>query len=154
MLMADPVAVLGRIYRALKSGGRLSALVFGPADANLLQWLPTRIAREAAGLPPLAPGEPGMFALGEPGHRERAFQAAGFVNVSARAVATSRRFASAADAVRSLHDMLPSVHAILRPLSEPARERAWTEIEAALRPLEGPDGLVASGALLLGVGTK
>src|SRR3954452_6078288 len=67
MLMADPVAVLRRIFRVLKPGGKLSVLVFGPADANPLQWLPTRIAREAAGLPPLRPREPGMFALGEAG---------------------------------------------------------------------------------------
>jgi len=154
MLMVDPVAVLARIHRALKTGGRLSVLVFGPADANPLQWLATRISREAAGLPPLRPREPGMFALGEPGCLECAFQTAGFVDVSAQAVGTSRRFGSAADAVRSLRDMLPSVHAILRAVDESARDRAWAEIEAALQPLEGPDGLVVPGELLLGVGTK
>lgn len=46
--------------------------------------------------------------------------------------------------------MLPSAHAILRAVEESARDRAWAEIEAALQPLEGPDGLVAPCELLLG----
>ena len=153
MLMADPVTVLRRIRHALKAGGRLSTLVFGAAEANSLQWLPTRIAREAAGLPPPAVGEPGMFSLGADGHLAEAFEAAGFVHVSVQAVATSRRFESAAAASRSLRDMLPSVHAILRRVDEDERQRAWIEIEGALRALEGPGGLLAPGEMLLGTGT-
>lgn len=152
MLMADPVAALVGVHRALKTGGKLAALVFGPADRNPLQALPTSIARRAAGLPPLAPGEPGMFALGEPGTLEAAFQAAGFRDVDVRTIATSRRFRSAADAVRSLRDALPSVHAVLARVDGAGREQAWTEIERALTRFEGPDGLVAPGESLIGVG--
>ena len=154
MLMADPVAVLGRIRRALKPGGRLvGAGVRARPRQNPLQWLPTRIAREA--WPdcrrPLR-GEPGMFALGEPGRLEAAFEAAGFVDVvGRRRYATSARFGSAADAVRSLRDVLPSVHALLRGSTRHERERAWVEIEAsAPSSSKGRMGPLAPGEMLLG----
>ena len=150
MLMAEPVAALVGIHRALKPDGKLAALVFGRAQQNPLQWLPTVIARRAAGLPPPAPGEPGMFALSEPGALEAAFHAAGFRDVAVRTMATTRRFSSAAEAVRSLRDTLPSVHAVLHHVAEPERERAWVEIERALGELEGPDGLAEPGEHLVG----
>jgi hypothetical protein len=42
----------------------------------------------------------------------------------------------------------------LRRVAEHEREKVWAEIEHALRDYEGPDGLVAPGELLIGVGTK
>ena len=154
MLMADPIAALVGIRRALRPGGKLAALVFGPADRNPLQALPTMIARRAAHMPPPAPGEPGMFALGAPGTLEATFRAAGFRDVEIRMMASIRRLPSAADAVRALRDILPSVHAILSRVDERARERAWEEIERALGQFEGSDGLVAPAELLIGVGTR
>lgn len=154
MLMTDPIAALVGIRAALKPGGTLAALVFGPAARNPLQALPTLIARRAAGVPPPGPGEPGMFALGEPGTLEAAFRAAGFRDVAVRTIATTRRFPSAAQAVQSLRDSLPSIHAVLARVDDAGREQAWTEIERALARFDGTDGFVAPGELLIGVGTK
>ncbi len=152
MLMPDPVAALVAIRRVLQPRGKLAALVFGRAAQNPLQALPTLIARRAVGLPPPAPGEPGMFALGELGMLEAAFRAASFREVAVRTTATTRRFPSVADAMRSLRDSLPSVHAILARLDDDARKRVWTEIERALEQFEGLDGLVTPGESLIGVG--
>ena len=71
-----------------------------------------------------------------------------------RASPAQPTFPFAQDAVRSLRDTLPSVHADLRRVGEHEREKVWAEIEHALRDYEGPDGLVAPGELLIGVGTK
>ena len=152
MLMTDPVAALVGIRRALKPGGKLAALVFGSPANNPLQWLPTVISRRIAGVPLPGPGEPGLFALSEPGALDAVFHAGGFQDVAVRTRATTRRFPSAAEAVRSLRDTLPSVHAVLRRVPEPERDRAWVEIEQALGDFEAPDGLAAPGEFLIGVG--
>jgi SAM-dependent methyltransferase len=153
MLMSDPVAALVGIRRALKAGGRLAALVFGRAEQNPLQWLPTLIARGVVGTDPPAPGEPGMFALSGHGSLEAAFQAAGFWDVVIEAIPSERRFGSAAEAVRTLRDALPSVHALLTRIDEAQRKQVWTEIERALEQFEGPDGSAAPSEMLIGHGT-
>jgi hypothetical protein len=43
---------------------------------------------------------------------------------------------------------------LMNRLNEPERERAWGEIAEQLRRFEGPNGLVVSGEVLVGVGTK
>jgi SAM-dependent methyltransferase len=154
MLMADPMAALAGIRRALKPGRRLAALVFCRAEQNPLQWLPTVIARRAMGMVPPTSGEPGMFALSEPGALEVVFRAGGFRDVEVRAIATPRQFPSVDDAVASLHNALPSVHALLARVDDAARARVWDEIERSLREFEGPEGFVAPTEMLIGVGTK
>lgn len=153
MLMRDPVAALRCIHRAVRPAAKLSALVFGPAERNPLQWLPTRIARKAAGLPPFPEGEPGMFALGADGVLEGALQAAGFHDLAVHRIQTRRQFASAGAAVASLRDALPSVHATLANLDPTAQHGVWAEIERALTELADADGLTVSGEMLIGVGT-
>ena len=154
MLMAVPQQALAGIRRALKPGGKLAAIVFSTPETNPLQALPVLIARRHLGLPPPAPGEPGMFALGGEGVLEDAFRGAGFRDVVVHPFTITRRAASTAEAVTRLKDSLLIVRELLAPLGESERAAVWGEIEAELGRFEGPDGFVVRGEALLGVGTK
>jgi hypothetical protein len=95
-----------------------------------------------------------MFALSEPGALESVIGAGGFKDVKVRAIAATRRFASTTDAVASLQNGLPSVHALLARIDEGTRERVWDEIERSFREFERSEGFVAPTEMLIGVGTK
>lgn len=63
-------AALRGIRRALRPGGRLSAIVYSTADRNGFFAVPVGIIRRRAQLPPPADGQPGPFSLGGPGVAE------------------------------------------------------------------------------------
>jgi hypothetical protein len=48
----------------------------------------------------------------------------------------------------------PPVRALTAELDDMARERAWAEIEQALKPFDRPDGFEAPGQMLVAAGTK
>ena len=47
-----------------------------------------------------------------------------------------------------------AIHAILAPLNADEQRRAWDAVEEELRPLEGPDGFVSPGEVLVGAGVN
>ena len=69
----DRQAALAGMRRALKSGGRVAAIVYSTADRNGFFSIPVGIIRRRANLPPPLPGQPGPFSLGAPGVLEDAF---------------------------------------------------------------------------------
>ena len=62
----DQQAALADMRRALRPGGRLSAVVYSTADRNGFFSVPVGIIRRRAQLPPPLPGQPGPFSLGSP----------------------------------------------------------------------------------------
>jgi SAM-dependent methyltransferase len=84
MLLADPVAGLAAIRRAMRPGGRLAATAFREGAAN--PWLPTAVlgaAPHVGALPPLPVGaEPGPFAFADPAFITRALSQAGFADIT------------------------------------------------------------------------
>ena len=81
MYLPDQAKALSGIYRVLKPGGKLAAMVFSPAEKNPFFSLPVAIVRRRAQLPPPLPGQPGPFSLGGSGIMERLYQQAGFHEV-------------------------------------------------------------------------
>jgi ubiquinone/menaquinone biosynthesis C-methylase UbiE len=147
MLFSNPPKALRGIYKALKPGGKVAALVFSTAEKNPFQAIPLGVVRRmgAAVLP--------MFTLGEPGVLENAFTEAGFTDVSVQAMTVQRRFPSISDLMRILRDVL-FLREPMAKLRDTDREQAWTEIEQQLRRFQTPNGLELSGEFLIGVGTK
>ena len=93
-------AALGSIRRALRPGGRLSAIVYSTAERNLFFAVPVGIIRRRAQLPPPAAGQPGPFSLGGPGVAEETLARAGFHDIAVEAVPSPLRLPSAAECVR------------------------------------------------------
>ncbi len=150
----DQQRALAGMRRALRSGGRLSAVVYSTPDRNEFFSIPVGIIRRRAQLPPPLPGQPGPFSLGAPGVIEEAFTRAGFADVRVTSVSAPVRMPSAADCVRFERDSFGALHQMLAGLAELDREEAWVEIERELARFETPTGFEGPCELLVASGTK
>ena len=150
----DRQAALAGMRRALKSGGRVAAIVYAPAERNGFFSVPIGIIRRRAELPPPLPGQPGPFSLGAPGVLEDAFREAGFRDVETRVVPAPVRLPTTADCVRFERESFGALHQMLAGLDDAGREAAWREIEEELGAFQGPDGFEAPCELVVAVGVR
>jgi SAM-dependent methyltransferase len=150
----DQQRALAGMRRALRPGGRLSAVVYSTPDRNQFLSIPVEIIRRRAQLPPALPGQPEPFSLGGPGVIEEAFTRAGFGDIRVTSVAAPVRLASAADCVRFERDSLGALHQMPAGLVEAEREDAWAEIERELARFDTPAGFEGPCELLVASGTK
>ena len=70
-------------------------MVYAALEKNPFWEIFHKTVRRLGNIPPPAPGEPWMFALGEPGALEKVYRQGDFLNVSVRAVVIQRRSPSA-----------------------------------------------------------
>ncbi|MDQ3734884.1 MAG: class I SAM-dependent methyltransferase [Actinomycetota bacterium] len=150
----DQQRALGGMRRALRTGGRLSAVVYSTAERNAFFSIPVGIIRRRAQLPPPLPGQPGPFSLGAPGVAETAFTRAGFHDVSVAVVPSPVRMATAAECVRFERESFGALHQMLSVLSAAEREEAWAEIEQELGRFETTSGFEGPCEMLVVAGTK
>jgi len=129
MLFPNPVKALTEMRRVVKPGGKVAVIVFSAIEKNPYHEIPLGIIRRLGKIPPPAPGEPWMFALGDPLALEDLYKQAGFLNVSVRALPIQRRFPSTVDAIRNMRNNVGDLREIMSRLNEADRERAWAEIE-------------------------
>jgi ubiquinone/menaquinone biosynthesis C-methylase UbiE len=101
MLLPERAQALAGIHRALKPGKKVVALVLATADECPFIARPMGIAARRAGTPQAPFGDPGMFALGDPGVLAAAYQDAGFREVAVEAAPVQGRFPSLAVAVQT-----------------------------------------------------
>jgi SAM-dependent methyltransferase len=154
MLFPNPPKALAEMRRVVKSEGKVAVIVFSAIEKNPYHGIPLGIIRRLGNIPPPAPGEPWMFALGNPRNLANLYKGVGFLNVSVQPVPIQRRFPSATDAIRNVRNNAGDLRELMSRLNEADRELAWTEIERELRQFEGPNGFEAPGEVLIGVGTK
>ena len=154
MLFPNPTKALTEMRRVVKPGGKVGVIVHFALEKNSYFGMPLQIVRRLGNIPPPAPGEPWMYALGDPGALENVYGRAGFMNVSTHTVSIRRRFLSAADAVENMRKGAGDLKELMNRLSEADRELAWAEIEEQFRRFEGPTSLEIPGEVLIGVGTK
>jgi SAM-dependent methyltransferase len=150
----DQQKALADMKRALKSGGRVAAVVYSTADNNKFFSIPVSVIRRRAKLPPPLPGQPGPFSLGGPGVLEETFKKAGFHDIDVRAVPAPVRLKSAAECVRFEKESFGALHQMLAGLDEAGREAAWQEIEQELRAFEKNGAFEGPCEMLVGVATK
>ena len=150
----DQQAALGAIRRALRPGGRMSAIVYSTAERNPFFAVPVGIIRRRAQLPPPAAGQPGPFSLGGPGVAEETLARAGFHDIAVETVPSPLRLPSAADCVRFERESFGALLQMLAGLPPQEREEAWAEIATALAAYEGPDGFVGPCEMLVVTGTR
>ena len=149
----DQQAALQGIRRALRPGGKFSAVVYSTPDRNGFFAVPVGIIRRRAELPPPVPGQPGPFSLGGPGVAEKAFAAAGFRDITVTTVPSPVRLSSAAECVRFERDSFGALHQMLSRLDDDAKAAAWQEITEQLGQFEGPDGFAGPCEMLVVTGT-
>jgi SAM-dependent methyltransferase len=150
----DRDRALAGMRRALRPGGRFSAITYSTPDANAFFSIPVSIIRERAQLPPPLPGQPGPFSLGAPGVLEDALVQAGFTDVEVRRVDAPLRLASVAECVRFERESFGALHQMLSGLDEAEQEAVWAEIEDRLGQFDGTNGFVGPCELLVGAGSR
>jgi len=148
MLVANQPKAFREAHRVLKPGRKLAALVWSTADRQPMFTISGTIARKYApgpdsGLDPYSLGERTVF--------EQRFTDAGFRDVTTRPVPLQFRF----DSIERFMQMPGgAVTAALGKLEPADQQRLRQELDDAVRPFEGPEGLVFPSELLLGVGTS
>ncbi len=150
----DQQKALAGMKNALKSGGKVAAMVYSTADKNGFFSLPVSIIRRRAALPPPLPGQPGPFSLGGAGILESAFSTAGFTDVRAVTIDAPVRLPSATECLDFEKESFGALHQMLSSLSDGEKQAAWEEIEQELKQFEGGDGFVGPCELVVAVGTK
>ena len=153
--LPDRAAALAGQYRALRPGGRVAAIVYGPAERNALLRGPGVDHPAARPAAPPAPGQPGPFCLGAPGALEDALRAG---RVPRRRRAHGRRAAAdavrRADCVRFERESFGALHQMLAGLDPAEREEAWQEIADELARFDTAEGFAGPCELVVGWGTK
>jgi ubiquinone/menaquinone biosynthesis C-methylase UbiE len=154
MLFPNPAKALTEMRRVVKPGGKVAVMVYAALEKNPYHEIFHKTVRRLGSMPPPAPGEPWMYALGEPGALEEIYRRADFLNVSVRAIPIQRRLLSAAAAVENMKKGAGDNRELMNRLNEADRERAWAEITEQFKRFEGPNGFEIPGEVLIGVGTK
>jgi SAM-dependent methyltransferase len=154
MYFPDQQRALAGMRAALRPGGRIGAIVYGPADLNGFFSVPVGIIRRHAQLPAPAPGQPGPFSLGTPGALEAALTEARFRDIVVEALDAPLRMESAADCLRFSQESFGALHQMLAKLDDTAQAAAWAEVGTALAEFEGTDGFTGPCQLLVAAATK
>lgn len=137
------------IHRALRPGGRVSAIVFTSAEKTPFFSIPVSLIRKRRGLPPPEPGQPGPFSLGAPDALARRLREAGYEDVHEEIVQAPLRFASVEECLRWRREASGTMQEMLRGLDDEAKEATWAEIADALRQYETSEGFESPCELLI-----
>jgi SAM-dependent methyltransferase len=155
MFFVEPVAAFANLRRALRpGGGRMAFAAWRPIAENPWFSVPLRAARARVALPedaPPEPGAPGPFAFDDPARVRGILDAAGWRGVEIAPHDTALRLAApgdVAEAARGAARVGPLARA-LAGAGEDARRAAEDAAAEALRPFDGPGGVVLPGAVWL-----
>lgn len=142
MFFADPAAAFANIGRALRPGGRLAVMAWGPFAGN--EWLATIRDALAIGRPMGTPPSsvPGPFGLADADFTRAVLAEAGFEEVDLEAIDEPIVLgADAADAFAFVRTM-GIVKGMTHDLDEADTQRALDAVRAALVAHETADGVL------------
>jgi SAM-dependent methyltransferase len=142
MFLPNLVPTLHKIRMSLVSGGILAAAVWSVPEKAPVLMLPLKVAADAAGLPPPAPGSPGPFKLAELSKLENAFMEAGFRNIVAEKFGITFRFKSADQFAKFHREINAPVAVMLKTLPVAIQEQVWKEISRAASRFADGTGVV------------
>lgn len=150
MFCETPLLALQEIKRALRPGGRFSALVFSNPAANPCLAIMIRTVRQHAGLPAADPFAPGsLMSLGKPGLMQKLLMDAGFTDIKVQPVSVPFRLSSAEHYIEFVRTSGSPIMEIMKPLSGHEQAAAWEDMARQLNAYSTPDGWEGPNELLL-----
>jgi SAM-dependent methyltransferase len=150
MFFADPAAAFANLRLAMREGGRLAFVCWRPMAENTWFSVPLDAAR--ALLPPQPPPDPqapGPFAFAEPGRIRDILGAAGWSEIDITPANAAMPIAGPGELPRAV-EFATRVGILARLLAEAdhaTREAVREAVAQALRPHDGPEGIVLGGAV-------
>jgi SAM-dependent methyltransferase len=150
----DQLRALKEMHRVLVPGGRVAAIVYGPAENNGFFSTPVSIIRRRAGLGAPLSGQPGPFSLSSREAIASLYERAGFTHVQFELARAPLRFPRADDCLAFERESFGALHQMLSGLDDVGKEAAWQEVASALRKFEGADGFEGPCELVIAIGTK
>ncbi|MGH2963382.1 MAG: class I SAM-dependent methyltransferase [Solirubrobacterales bacterium] len=140
MLMADPAAALGETRRVLRDGGRLSFAVWTTPDENPWAFLAGVVLVERGHLPAPEPGDPGIFAMGDPERIRELVSGAGFAEPEIEQVEIGWPYEDAEEHWSLTRKLAGPLADAIDRLDEDERESVRADIRSRIDPLiaEGP----------------
>jgi SAM-dependent methyltransferase len=146
MFFADPVAALANIGRAVRPGGRLSAIAWRTFPEN--EWLfGLRTILDAGRDLPLPPaGAPGPFGFAERERTERFLADAGFADIDVAPLDGVMVFGSDAEDAWAFVREMGMVQGLTADLDEQVRARVLDELRAFVDAHETADGVLVPAA--------
>jgi SAM-dependent methyltransferase len=155
MFFADALQGLREMHRALRPGGWACTLVFARPETNPCLTILMSTALRHAALPARDPCQAGgLMSLGQPGHVDRLFRAAGFHDVATTALDAVLRLPSVDDYLAFVRSSASPILDILARLPPTAAEAAWAEIRDRLDVFTTPQGWAGPNELLLTAGRR
>jgi ubiquinone/menaquinone biosynthesis C-methylase UbiE len=151
MYFDHPIQGLQGIKRVLKSGGRVSVVVYGENGSPEFS-LALSTVRRWMGLIDQG-SQSAAHSLGTPGVLEQTFASAGFREVEVHAMTLPVRMSSAMECVHYLQDTSPTLRELLLPSSPEACKDAWKAVEKALSEFEGRTGFEIHHRVLVAAGS-
>ena len=149
MLAPDPAGALGETRRVLKPGAPLAFATWAPAKRNPWATAYGPVLIERGLLEPPQPGEPGQFALSEPGRIEQLVRGAGFDEAAVQEVPVEYRFADWEHYRRVVTSLAASLRQTLQDLPVGVRAEVEEAARARLERFEGQEGYVLPGVALV-----
>lgn len=146
MLVPDPGLAVRETRRVLRPGGRLAAAVWGAAERNPWSTAFGRSLVKRGLMEPPAPGEPSMFALGDPGRLETVLRTA-FDAVRVDEVHVEFR----AESFEDYRGVMTNLGRTLREIVERLDPDVRTEVEAEAREMLEPYSRAGGGYLIPGI---
>jgi ubiquinone/menaquinone biosynthesis C-methylase UbiE len=150
----DQLKALREMLRVLKPGGKAASIVYSTPDKNEFFSIPVSIIRRRAKLPPPVPGQPGPFSLGAEGVIEKAFEQAGFRNVSSVRVNSPVLLPDAKTCVQFEKESFGALHQMMKDLADTEKQAVWEEIEQELKKFETEKGFIGPCEMIVAVGEK
>jgi len=142
MFVDDLAAVLARLRRALRPGGRFAGAVWGPPERVPGLALARRAIHRHLGIAPPPYGPKTAFALADTDALMGALAAAGFTDVVREWFVVNYEFPSAENYLRFRTDCTGSLFSGAGEISDAERKGAIAAVDLALEPFRLADGTV------------
>jgi SAM-dependent methyltransferase len=150
MFFDDPAAAFTNLVTALRPGGRLAFLCYQDVSRN--EFLTVPLAAIATHLAPpqiAGPKQPGGFSLADPHRVTALLTGAGLTGVEITPVNEPRWMGTDVDDVVNFYARVPAVRSLIAGADEHIITAVLEELRSAVRPHQGPEGVILQSAAWL-----